>query len=432
MRTTLVGLRFPRARAWAGISALLFAPALAAGQGAPGEVQPLPKAEPAAGEAKPVFKPEELEQIVAPIALYPDDLLSQVFMASTYPLEVVQAARWAKANKALKGDQLAAALEKQPWDPSVKSLVNFPQTLDMMDQKLDWTQKLGDAFLAQQKDVMDAVQRLRAKAKDSGNLKTTAEQKVVVEKETIVIQSANPQVVYVPAYNPTVVYGTWPYPAYPPYYYYPPGYTAATAAFSFTAGVAVGMAWGYAWGHCNWSGGDVDVDINRNTNINNNFDRSKYQNKVSNTSTGKGNWQHDSSHRQGVAYRDQGTAKKYNKGPSAGTSDRQSFRGRDSASASTRPAGGAGSRPSASPSTRPSTGQAGARPSTGQSSSRPSTSQSKAKSSSSFQGMGSSGSQTRQASSRGQQSRSSSSSGGGSRGGGGARGGGGRGGGGRR
>jgi hypothetical protein len=131
--------------------------------------------------AAPLFKQEQLEQILAPIALYPDDLLVQIFMASTYPLEIVQAARWVKANPNLKGDQLAKALEQQSWDPSVKSLVNFPDVLNMMNDKLDWTQQLGDAVLAQQKDVMAAVQRLRKKAYDTGNLKTTKEQVVKVE-----------------------------------------------------------------------------------------------------------------------------------------------------------------------------------------------------------------------------------------------------------
>ena len=167
-------------------------------------------------------------------------------------------------------DALTAALEKQTWDPSVKSLVNFPQVLDMMNEKLDLTQRLGDACLAQQKDVLDAIQRLRAKAQAQGNLKTTKEQTVIVEQPpaqtTIVeqpaaqttvikIEPANPQVVYVPTYNPTVVYGAWPYPTYPPYTYYPPGYAAATAAFSFTAGVALGAAWGYAWGDATGTAG---------------------------------------------------------------------------------------------------------------------------------------------------------------------------------
>ena len=276
------------------------------------------------------FKQEELEQLVAPIALYPDSLVAQILMASTYPLEVVQAGKWAKKNKDLKGDALTKALEKENWDPSVKSLVNFPQVLDMMNDKLDWTQKLGDAFLAQQKEVMDTVQKLRAKAEAEGNLKTTKEQKVVVEKETqtIVIESASPEVVYVPTYNPTVVYGTWPYPAYPPYYYYPPGYAAGAALFSFGVGVAVGAAWGYAWGNCNWRGGDVNVNINRNTNFNNNIDRSKYQNKITTGQGGKGEWKHNSEHRKGVSYRDQATAQKFDRGASRDAKSRESFRGR--------------------------------------------------------------------------------------------------------
>jgi uncharacterized membrane protein YgcG len=214
-----------------------------------------------------------LEQILAPIALYPDALLTQVLMASTYPLDIVQADRWVKQNKDMKGDALAKALEAQTWDPSVKSLVNFPQVLAMMSEKIDWTQKLGNAFLAQQKDVMDTVQDLRAKARAAGNLKTTKEQTVIVEKETIIIQPASTQVIYVPAYNPTVVYGTWAYPAYPPYPVYPPGYVAGAA---FVTGVAVGAAWGYAWGHANWHGGDVNINVNQNANINKNIDRGKY------------------------------------------------------------------------------------------------------------------------------------------------------------
>jgi len=201
------------------------------------------------------FKPEELEQIAAPIALYPDPLIAQILMASTYPLEVVQAARFAKANASLTGTQLDDALKKETWDDSVKSLVAFPQVLTMMNEKLDWTQNLGDAFLGQQKDLMDAIQRLRGKAEAAGTLKSTSEQTVTVAPappqqivvqqappQVITIQPANPQVIYVPTYNPTVVYGAWPYPAYPPYYYYPPGYVAGTALLSFGIGLAVGGA----------------------------------------------------------------------------------------------------------------------------------------------------------------------------------------------
>src|SRR5207248_3289 len=155
----------------------------------------------------------------------------------------------------------ADALNKLPWDPAVKSLLNFPQVLAMMSEKLDWTVKLGDAFIADQKTVMDAVQRLRNKAYSQGNLQSNEQQKVVV-------QSASPDVIYVPTYNPTVVYGSWPYPSYPPAYYYPPGYVAGTAMLSFGIGVACGAAWGNAWGNCNWNGGDVDIDIDRNVNFN--------------------------------------------------------------------------------------------------------------------------------------------------------------------
>jgi hypothetical protein len=279
------------------------------------------------GGDKP-FKQEELDQLLAPIALYPDPLLAQIFMASTYPLEVVQAAGWVNANQNLKGDALAAALEQQNWDPSVRSLVNFPQVLDMMNEKLDWTQKLGDAFLAQQKDVMDTVQKLRLKAYGEGNLQTSEQEKVTVDQETIIIEPTNPEVVYVPTYNPTVVYGSWPYPSYPPYYYYPPGYVPGRALFWFGAGVAMGAAWGYAWGNCNWRGGDVNVDVNRNTNINNSIDRSKYQNKVTTGQGGKGEWKHDPEHRKGTAYRDQATAQKFDRGASRDAQSRDAYRGR--------------------------------------------------------------------------------------------------------
>jgi hypothetical protein len=293
-----------------------------------------------------VFKAEELEQILAPVALYPDSLLTQILMASTYPLEIVSADRWAKQNKDMKGDALAKALEAQPWDPSVKSLVNFPQVLAMMSEKLEWTQKMGDAFLAQQKDVMGTIQNLRKKAQASGNLKTTKEQVVKVEQQTIIIEPASPQVVYVPAYNPTVVYGAWAYPAYPPYPVYPPGYVATTAAFSFMAGAAVGAAWGYAWGNANWRGGDVNINYNQNTNINNNINRQKYQQQAQGKGqAGQGQWQHDASHRGGVAYKDQGTAQKYNKGTGGeAAKSREAYRGKTGEGAGSTQAG-AGARP---------------------------------------------------------------------------------------
>jgi hypothetical protein len=306
------------------------------------QTQPQASTTPAQGAAAPAqpapFKKEELEQIVAPIALYPDALLAQVLMASTYPLEIVQAGRWAKEHPEVKGDAVAKEMEKQPWDAAVKSLVAFPDVLAMMNEKLDWTQKLGDAFLAQQKDVMDAVQRLRAKAKESGNLKSSKEQTVKTEAaptgaatpQIIIIESSSPEVVYVPTYNPTVVYGAWPYPAYPPYYYYPPAYPPGAAFFTFSMGVVVG---GAIWGNCNWGHSDIDIDINRYNNFNRtDIDRNtNINNRPTNTGRGSnaGKWQHDAQHRQGVGYRDSATQQKYGRGASQqGVQSRDEFRGR--------------------------------------------------------------------------------------------------------
>ena len=407
----------------------------------------------------PPFKPEELEQILAPIALHPDSLISQILMASTYPLEVVQADRWAKQNANLKGDALGKALEAQDWDPSVKSLVNFPQVLTMMSEKLDWTQKLGDAFIADQKTVLDTIQKLRHKAQESGNLKTTKEQTVIVEEKVIKIEPANPQVIYVPSYNPTVVYGAWPYPAYPPYYYYPPGYVAGSM-FAFAAGVGLGMAWGYAWGNCNWGGGDININNNQNFNRNTNIDRSKYQGGnrgQGGRGQGSGRFEHNPEHRKGVSYRDQGTSQKFNR---AGTNDaiksREQFRGRaeqgrqDMGRGNLGDRGGAGGQGGIGD--RGGAGGAGGAGGRGSLGDRGSASQlgggggrggaggggssfggGSGSRGSAFSGVGGSGSSARSAASRGSASRGSGG-GGGSRGGGGGggRGGGGGGGGGRR
>jgi hypothetical protein len=271
--------------------------------------------EEAAKQEGPAFRPEEIDQMVAPIALYPDSLLAQVLAASTYPLEIVQAARFVQQNKELKGEKLMAAAKDKDWDPSVKAMLEFPDVLLMMNEKLEWTEQLGNAFLGQEKDVMTSVQRLRQKAEESGNLKTTKEQKVIVEKETkvIIIEPASPQVVYVPTYNPTVVYGVWPYPAYPPAPVYPYGY-AATAAFSFAAGVAVGAAWsGHGGWGCGWGNNEVDVNVNKqNTFTQNNYNNSqKYQKKEGGQTGQKQNWQHNPEHRGNAQYKDQRTAQKY-------------------------------------------------------------------------------------------------------------------------
>jgi hypothetical protein len=224
----------------------------------------------------PKLSNQQLDSLTAPIALYPDALLAQVLMASTYPQDVQAAAQWSKVNQNIKGDDAVKAVQSEPWDPSVQSLVAFPQALATMASKPDWMAQLGNAFIAQPSDVMDSVQRLRRAAQSAGNLKTTEQQKVVVQQApstsaptVIQIEPANPQVVYVPQYNPTVVYGTWPYPAYPPVYVPPPpGYAIATGfatGLAFGAGVAVANS---LWGGCDWNHGDVNVNVNRYNNIN--------------------------------------------------------------------------------------------------------------------------------------------------------------------
>lgn len=277
---------------------------------------PAAQAAPATAAAK-AFSQQELDELLAPIALYPDALLAQVLMASTYPLQVVEAARWQKANPGVKDKALEDALQKQSWDPAVKSLTAVPQVLTMMNEKLDWTQKLGDAFLAQQADVMKTTQGLRAKAQAAGNLKSTPEQAVKTEQQAgqtvYIIESPKPEVVYVPTYNPATVYGTWWYPYPPPYYYYPPGYVYGGAGLAFATGVVVGAA---IWGNCNWGGNEIN--INR-TNYNN-FNKTNIQNNK---------FEHNAANRKGVPYKDNATAQKYNKGGDrAAAQSREQFRGR--------------------------------------------------------------------------------------------------------
>ena len=264
-----------------------------------------------------------MDSLVAPIALYPDPLLGQILAASTYPLEIVQAQRWLKENSKLTGENLTKAAAKQPWDASVQALVAFPQALKLLDENIQWTTDMGNAFLDQQSDVMDAIQRMRKKAKDGGKLQTTKEQKIevkTVEQKTVIeIQPANPQVIYVPSYNPTVVYGAAPVYAYPPVVYPSAGYVAATAAVSFGLGVAMGAMWGgccgggYGWG-MGWG--------NNNVTINNNFNSRYSNNNINNiqggnrTNVGNGNrngnsWQHNPSHRGAVPYGNRGTAQKF-------------------------------------------------------------------------------------------------------------------------
>ena len=276
--------------------------------------------QPAAAPTQPLLKAPELDQLVAPIALHPDPLLSEILIAATYPLEVVQADRWAKSNKTLKGDALTGAIAKQSWDDSVKSLVQVPTVLAMMAEQLDWTQKLGDAMLAQQSDVMDAIQRLRTRAQSNGKLKSTKEQTVTVktedDKQYVVIEPTSPTEIYVPYYEPAVVYGDWPYPDYAPYYFPPPsGYFAGgvlAAGIAFTAGVAIRHAF---WGNCDWGRRNINVVSNRSVDINN---------------INRGRWEHNVDHRHGVKYNNADVRQKFAKTDiQAGKAARQDFRGKD-------------------------------------------------------------------------------------------------------
>jgi hypothetical protein len=313
--------------------------------------------QPAAEETAAKLPPEQLDSLVAPIALYPDPLLAQTLVASTYPLELVQLQQWLAKNPGLEGDALEQAVAKQPWDPSIQSMAAVPDVVKRLVDDIQWTTDLGNAFLAQQDDVMDAVQRMRKKAQDNGALESTEQQKVetkvIEEKTVIIVESADPEVIYVPSYSPTVVYGPPVYP-YPPIYYpyYPPG--AAFVTFSF--GVMWGAAWGGSCCHCGWGGNDIDI------NIDNNFNRNNIQGGNRVNTGGGGTWQHNPQHRGGTPYSDRATANKYGGSargdslssrqasarqqgarPSTGTANRAG-----GASASNRAAGGAGARPDTS------------------------------------------------------------------------------------
>ncbi|MCP4619720.1 MAG: DUF3300 domain-containing protein [Bradyrhizobium sp.] len=283
-------------------------PAAATPPPAPATSAPAPAAAPAPATPAPeLLKPAELDGLVAPIALYPDTLLANVLMAATYPLEVVRADRWLKDNSKLKEDALKAAAEQQNWDSSVKALVAAPSVLQMLSERLDWTQKLGEAFLAQQQDVMDAVQRLRSRAYDRKKLSTTPQQVVTVRQEQdrpmIYIEPAVPDMLYVPYYDPPVMFGDWPYADYPPYPYYwgYPGFIAAgviATGLAFGAGYALGRwsrggYWGAGgfWGgsRVNWSGGGIN--INRGGRVE--------------------HWQHNPAHRQGARYNNAGLQQKF-------------------------------------------------------------------------------------------------------------------------
>jgi uncharacterized protein DUF3300 len=418
--------------------ALVCAALLTYGEGAL-LAQEAPQAAPAAEPAAEKLPPDQLDSLVAPIALYPDPLLAQTLVAATYPLELIQLQQWLAKNSTLKDKALADAVAKQPWDPAIQSMAAVPEVVKRLADDIQWTTQLGDAFLDQQGDVMDAVQRMRKKAEEKGALKSNEQQvvetKVVEQKTVIVVQPTNPEVIYVPSYSPTVVYPPPVYP-YPPIYY-PPYYPGA-GLVSFGVGMAMGAAiWGGSCCGCGWGGGNNTININNN----NNFNRNTNVNRG-----GNNNWQHNSQHRGGAPYSNKATANKYGgstKGgtrqasgqrqgggagarPSASTASRGGGAG---ASASSR-AGGAGAGSSAGSASRGSGGAGAGRSGAGASPSASSASRGGgaggggSRSSGAFGGGsgGYSGSSARASSSRGSSSMSSSrGGGGGSRGGGGGR-----------
>jgi hypothetical protein len=292
---------------------------------------------PLAASAQATYTSEQLDQMLAQIALYPDSLLSQVLMAATYPEEFQEAYKWSKAHPDAKGDDAVKQVESNDWDPSVASMVAFPEVLITLGDKPDYVKNLGDAFLAQPEDVMNSVQRLRAGAQKAGNLKSNEQIKVSTEPlqapapattvvqappvtQTIVIEPAQPSVVYVPAYNPAVVYGPWWYPSYPPYYYPPP------PGYWFSRTVATGIAWGVGigvtnalWGGVNWGRGDVNVNVNRYNNIN--------TNRQINANGNRANWNHDSAHRK-ADYKG-GNTQRQNLDKKRDAGSREQYRGKD-------------------------------------------------------------------------------------------------------
>jgi hypothetical protein len=277
--------------------------------------QDQPLAGAAASDTAPI-PADQLDSLVAPVALYPDPLLAQTLAVSTYPLEVIQLQQWMANNSYLKGQALADAVEKQPWDPSVQAMATFPDVVKLLSDNVAWMTDLGNAFLAQQSDVMAAVQRMRARAQSDGNLSTTPEQTVQMQtveggEQAIVIEPADPEMVYVPVYDPTVVYGSSAY-AYPTLYYASPAYYRAGGALAFGAGVALGAAWGGTWGYgCKWVNGDININYNNKYVSNSNKNRNiNYGNRPSQQPAG-GTWQHNSQHRGGAPYADRRTANKY-------------------------------------------------------------------------------------------------------------------------
>src|SRR5437762_5223108 len=303
---------------------------------APGDTMPTvpfpPSAPSQSGDQVSKFPPDQLDSLVAPIALYPDPLLAQTLAASTYPLEIIRLQQWLLKNPGLKDKALADAVAKQPWDPSIQAMAGLPDVVKRLADDIQWTTDLGNAFLAQQSDVMDAVQRMRKRAYDNGNLKSGEQQqvetRVVENKSVIVIEQSNPQVVYVPSYDPMVVWGASLYP-YPPIYY-PAGYYAAGLAISFGFGVMMGAFWGGGWGWgCGWSNNNININNNNNFNRNSNFGGGNRLSQLPNRGGDRGgigggdlgklggggrgdaSWKHNPQHRGGAPYRDRATADRF-------------------------------------------------------------------------------------------------------------------------
>jgi Protein of unknown function (DUF3300) len=267
---------------------------------------------PAQQQAQPLTA-QQLDQLVAPIALYPDDLLGQILTASTYPLEAVLAARWSAANPSVNGAALESAMQQQPWDPSIKALTSVPQVLAMMSDKLDWTQALGDAYLSQPDDVAAAIQRMRLKAQAAGNLQATSQLRIrrvpaprpiIIdgrpEPEYIVIEPVDPDVIFVPVYNPVVVFGPWTYPIAPPFFWSPPGFVAV-GAIGFGAPIIIGSA---LWAHYNWESHHVDINV-----VNyNKFNHTNLPNNLASQT-----WEHNPLHRGNIPYNNAVLQQKFGK-----------------------------------------------------------------------------------------------------------------------
>ncbi len=261
-----------------------------------------------AADGNPSFTQQELDQMLAPVALYPDGLLSQILMAASYPLEVVQAARWSNDHPDLKGDAAVRAVDSENWDASVKSLVAFPQVLQTMDAKLEWTERLGDAFIGQQAQVMDTVQKLRQKAQAAGNLNSNAQESVTVRDDAIDVAPTNPEVVYVPYYDPSVVYGVWWWPLFPPVFWSPWAGYGWNSGFAWGLGIGIGVD--FFFGSWDWRHHGVYMRGGRYPG-------------------GGRAWVHDPGHRHGVPYRDASMNRQFGRAAPTAPS-RADFRGRES------------------------------------------------------------------------------------------------------